>query len=1086
MNINRQAIQRFAVQARIQMDAGALEDVLRHMLSAQLPRMFPDNPWWIIEHSTGAEQNVHYIDTRGHERTGFVDSLVGKTAIEYEKNLSIRAVFDEGYHQVETYCAALLNRGILEDDIIGVLSDTLRWISYRVVINNQPPLGVGYGPDNISLVEIEQVDISDASDLNVERFGLFIYRYLGREGSRILQSNSLAADMGLESDFCRDHLNAFRTVVDVAFTERVRYANMIATLWQSFVARLGGIAGHEFDRDSYTNELYIVTMSKLLCANILTESALLSGNDELARILNGKFFKEKGLLNLVEYDYFGWLNDDPYIQQILPIARQMQNDLLAYDFTEVMAEDLFGPLVAQLAAKERRLLLGQEYTPQWLAKKVVAKILTQLPAEERPNMVDMCCGSGVFIVEAIKQVVEKYNINGDARTEDDLNMLKNCVVGFDIDPLAVMLSKVNWVLATKGTISALQGDITIPVYHADSFFSATPLALVDPGYVTQSYTMLFDGEEVSVPGFLITPENRSLFDIFIQNCYDVAKALAETRDAEHAPAYTVEQASVLVERLLDENGSNFETNAIEQLTATCCSLINTLAFLQRDGRNGIWSFVLGNSYRPGLVTGQFNAIISNPPWMAMSKLADNPYKESLISRSTLYGIRPAGSSHLHIELASVFLLNAIDKYLKDNAVFGCVMPQTILNGYHHEPFRMQNYISAEYRIGAVIREIWSMPTDTFKNKAIVLFGQKNNQRNSLSLAGRFVSPDMPDVEKEFRLIRQGRRSAWSDNPNARTLTDGVLEKIHFLQGADIMPRTLVFHKCIQQQNGKWAIYPIPRQGDELSYLVGGGKIKKHKDFSISAVNMDGRYLFDCYESEHVLPFYLCNPAKALLPMKIQDGTWRVSDEQELATFGPTVLAAFNQIFTASGETAAEYFNRINYRNKLSPQIFTATDIDKWLVMAGAGGGYPCAAYIPVSEIIAGRTVIIDQTIYWYLATSEDEALYITGLMNSKALDGIISDFQPEGAQGRRHVHKLPYNVTPPFNPENDSHLIVVSKTRALKGSLLSSISNTPTLSEQCLPSHSTLQYRRRRMREFMQSLTEYNDYEDACRDVYGV
>lgn len=105
----------FAIEAIAQIRAGVSEDVLRHLLSAKLPLMFPGNPWWIREHSIGAEANVHYIDAAGLERNGFIDSLVGMTAIEYERNLGIRTIYAEGYHQLEEYCSALLNEGIACD-----------------------------------------------------------------------------------------------------------------------------------------------------------------------------------------------------------------------------------------------------------------------------------------------------------------------------------------------------------------------------------------------------------------------------------------------------------------------------------------------------------------------------------------------------------------------------------------------------------------------------------------------------------------------------------------------------------------------------------------------------------------------------------------------------------------------------------------------------------------------------------------------------------------------------------------------------------------------------------------------------------
>ena len=83
-------------------------------------------------------------------------------------------------------------------------------------------------------------------------------------------------------------------------------------------------------------------------------------------------------------------------------------------------------------------------------------------------------------------------------------------------------------------------------------------------------------------------------------------------------------------------------------------MINVLEGLQRQGRNGIWHFIISNSYRPGLTTQQFNCIISNPPWMTMSKLANNPYKEALTEIARNYSIQPSGAAHPHMELGTIF------------------------------------------------------------------------------------------------------------------------------------------------------------------------------------------------------------------------------------------------------------------------------------------------------------------------------------------------------------------------------------------------------------------------------------------------
>ena len=43
-----------------------------------------------------------------------------------KSNLTRQGVFEEGYYQVKEYCAALHNIGIPEEEILGVLSDTVR------------------------------------------------------------------------------------------------------------------------------------------------------------------------------------------------------------------------------------------------------------------------------------------------------------------------------------------------------------------------------------------------------------------------------------------------------------------------------------------------------------------------------------------------------------------------------------------------------------------------------------------------------------------------------------------------------------------------------------------------------------------------------------------------------------------------------------------------------------------------------------------------------------------------------------------------------------------------------------------------
>jgi hypothetical protein len=285
-----------------------------------------------------------------------------------------------------------------------------------------------------------------------------------------------------------------------------------------------------------------------------------------------------------------------------------------------------------------------------------------------------------------------------------------------------------------------------------------------------------------------------------------------------------------------------------------------------------------------------------------------------------------------------------------------------------------------------------------------------------------------------------------------------------------------------QPNKKWSLQPIPRQHDELSYLV--SLAKENLDFTLNAQNIEDQFIYQCYLSNHVLPFIVCEPALGLLPMKRVNGLLGAVNEAEIAMSGSASAAAFDRVFKEARENANQYFDRINTRNKLNPQRFSDVAEDACLVFAGAGGEHTCAAYIPISAIDREKT-IIDQTLYWHIAKSEDEALYICGLLNSRALGETIADFQPEGAMGKRHIHKLPYAVTPEFDVSNPAHQLVADKTRVIKNSLVVAL-NASNAAQYIPPSRSTLQVRRGKIRELLHQLNEATDYEAVCRDLYGV
>ena len=1069
--MNKDELRSFAATAQHEIDNGSVEDKLRHLLSANLSKIFPDSPWWVQEHVMGTETYLHFANTKGKERIGFADSVVGKTAIEYEKNLKISAIFNEGYHQVEEYCAALCNLGIDEDEILGILSDTVRWYGYTIEIVGNCDREALFGANDIRLKQVDFVDLSNCSDEEMDKFELFVNKYLGREQSRILTAKTLVLDFGLESDFYRKEIDGYRNVIENAMHSNPAYADLIKNVWQNFVAYLGASEYGTFSMDTYTNEYYLVTVAKIICANILNGAPLICNDAQIVKILNGQYFQQKNIQNLVDYDYFGWLNSSPFVDGIVESAKRVQRLLASYDFNVIAEEDLFGALLAQLSNREHRLLLGQDFTPHWVARSMVDYAIACI--DEEPRVLDMCCGSGVFLIETIRKVREKYSISIQNYDSAQDEILFSCVMGFDIDPLAVMLAKVNWVMAMRDLFPYHVGQIIIPVYHADSLFVATPITHNMPSNSQDSYVMYFDNNKVEIPGHMLTPTHRRNFDAFMSICYKYAMKRAGQKES----SLTDSQIDYVLSSVESESSIVLSHTERQAQRVAAYSLILQLEGLQRQGRNGIWYFILNNSYKPGLVTNQFNCIVSNPPWLAMSKLADNPYKKTLQKKTDSFGIKPPGASHLHMELATTFLLASIDKYLKDGARWMCVMPGSILSGYHHDPLRLEKYKESAYVIDTNVDTIWELPISTFKNKAVVLGGKRTDKKSEYPISGRvYVEPDSYE-ECNYTLNKQGNRSAWTNKGENAEFLDVINENPwEFNQGADIMPRTALFHDFSQSPNGTWSIRKIENTS-ELYYLLSDSHKDVCRDLEVDGFSND--YIYDCLISKHLSPFSVSEPTKVILPGKRIDGRWRGLSDEEIALLNSGTSYAFTEIQTESEMPLSALFDqKINIRSKLDKQSF---GLARWLVLSNAGGTNPCAAYIDLNNMDK-KKLIIDQTLYWYLAESEEEALYIVGILNSVTLSNAISDFQPQGGFGARHIHTIPYKIIPRFDMSDDAHMEVVARTKELINEWKKYCGSAKE-GKYLSPNSGSLNSRRRKLQAALRTMSSYGMYEEACSSI---
>jgi methylase of polypeptide subunit release factors len=1050
-------------------DAAKPEAVLRSEIQSRLRLIFPslEDETWINHYNAGAEALTKVGTASGTSVNRFIDNLVGSTTIEYEADLRVPAKRDEGFWQVREHAAGLIRSGVPLSQVRGVLSDTLDWYAYDI------SLAAGVDPTtctthDIALTLVDQVQLTTDDEASAELLIAFLRKHLAREKSRPLRSELLILDMGLESG---PYLRSADPLLKLVNDGRAADPSIaLATdLWSEFVDYLAGdVAG--FRAGPYVDEAYLCILARLLSANVLAEEAVLSADGELKAILDGSYFRARYQLdNMVELDYFGWLTSPRHIDKLAPVAREIQRDLYAYDFSWRPEEDLFGRLMAQLARRSQRKLLGQEWTPAWVGRLLAERCIDNLPADESPRIVDMCCGSGSILAEVLKVARERLHLVGIAALHD-------VATGFDIDPLAVSLSKTTWVVTLAPEIKAATSRIVIPIYHADSLFAVTPVSAGLPVLgEDEPIDVSLDGAIVKLPHALVQPGYRDLFDRIVDWTYDEACDARLKGSAAHLrEADTIQ----FLQGAAAASGAVIPALLQEELIPAVHALVRRMAELAVANRNGIWAFILRNTYRPGLLSGQFNGLVSNPPWLAMSGLADNPYRAVLTNRANLYGIRPAGPSFLHLELATTHLLHAVDRYLKPGASVACLVPGTVFNGHHHERFRQRKFLSSSRPVPLEIAEVWQVAPGTFKYPGAAIIGHKRGSVAGLDahpVKGFFaLKTGLEEAEFSVRTI-DTKRTAWVLEKEGLPVAAGGMKEVP-QQGADLMPRTAV---CIEilNESGVELRVDTPHDGSPWAFTVKAAKELKDGRFpGYAALRLIRRIA----QSENLLPFLLgAHRAPIAIPAERDaNGVWKTYNEADIRRMGFTQTARRFQDVNAKlkevgqGKSLQE---RIDERGKLAKQVFGN---EGYLLIAGAGGKHVCAACLPVAD---AQNLVIDQTLYWKVIPSADEAWFCVGMLNSHALTDAIAPFNPKGAFGERHIHALPYRLMPAFDSSNEDHLRIAELTRKVTATAQTLVAADEYLNDPNNPLH----IRRSKLRAQLLSTENIRELEHLCAAALG-
>ena len=220
------------------------------------------------------------------------------------------------------------------------------------------------------------------------------------------------------------------------FYSRVADEESVKVKFREWNILLSRVYGEELGNiDLFLRHTYLTMLSRLLIAKNLFPNEMRNSQDYKG-LLTGEYFSKKNINNLVEPDFFGWAIDTDVQQDFIGYLSKLEGYLGVYDLSQIN-EDILKQLYQELVDPESRHSLGEYYTPDWLAELALREI-----GYKEGVLLDPSCGSGTFLFKAI-QAKRRLGKAGSTLLEEAINS----IIGIDVHPVAVMMSKTNMLLA---------------------------------------------------------------------------------------------------------------------------------------------------------------------------------------------------------------------------------------------------------------------------------------------------------------------------------------------------------------------------------------------------------------------------------------------------------------------------------------------------------------------------------------------------------------------------------------------------------------------------------------------------------------
>lgn len=421
---------------------------------------------------------------------GRSDAVHGQVVIEYElpKSLSSKRNVEHAYNQLLDYLLGESKTSKITQLVgVGFDGEKIFFVQYQ-------------GKEN-KIVDREKFFRRGPYSFTAESARTFLIHL--RALARLpLTAENLADKFGPQSELAPKAVSAFADALEnwgekervrVFFNEWKRlfgivYGEQFSAHQEKEAVALSTLykVGKETDFQEllFSIHTYFAFLMKLIAAELLTlrettfsssftsELAHASKN-ELVRKLNdieeGGIYARKGITNFLEGDFFRWYLDAIQSPRLVEALRETARVLSEFEpatstLNPESTRDLLKKLYQYLVPSEVRHRLGEYYTPDWLAELLLNEV--GYDGNTLKRFLDPACGSGTFLVLAIQRAKE-YGAKEKCPPLEIAKRIVHNIWGFDLNPLAVIASRTNYLFALGDLANELQ-HLEIPIYLTDS------------------------------------------------------------------------------------------------------------------------------------------------------------------------------------------------------------------------------------------------------------------------------------------------------------------------------------------------------------------------------------------------------------------------------------------------------------------------------------------------------------------------------------------------------------------------------------------------------------------------------------------